>query len=281
MKGPYKNDRDERRETRSMIRLVVSDIDGTLLPDGTDRINPEIYEIIRELKKKDIIFVAASGRQYASMRYVFAPVADDIIFIAENGSNVICRGYTMFSSLMDQTVAEELVQSLRRWEGGHVMLSTPEAIWIESEDPRFVSLLKDSYHNHVRITEDLMPLCSGTNKISLYYTDGGIDAISDEIRARFAGRLNVAVAGDIWVDCMNVSVDKGNALETIQNTMKIGTDETIAFGDNCNDIGMLARAGESYAVQNAHPRLKEAAKYIAPSYEEDGVLQVLRERLLT
>lgn len=263
-----------------MIRLVVSDIDGTLLPDGTDRINPEIYEIIRELKKKDIIFVAASGRQYASMRYVFAPVADDIIFIAENGSIVMCRGYTMFCSLLEQPLAEEMVRSLRRWEGGHVMLSTPEAIWVESEDPRFVSLLRDSYHNHIRIAEDLMPLCSRTNKISLYYTGGGIDAVSDKIRAQFASRLNVAVAGDIWIDCMNASVDKGNALETIQNTMRIGADETIAFGDNCNDIGMLARAAESYAVQNAHPRLKAAAKYLAPSYEEDGVLRVLRRRLL-
>lgn len=263
-----------------MIKLVVSDIDGTLLPDGTDRINAELYDIIRELKKKDIIFVAASGRQYASMRYVFEPVADDIIFISENGSIVICRGYTMFRSLLDRALAEELVQSLRRREGGHVMLSTPEAICIESEEPGFVSLLRDSYHNHIRIVEDLIPLCGETNKISLYYTGGGIDRISDEIRAQFEGRLNVAVAGNIWVDCMNSSVDKGGALRSIQETMKIGTEETMAFGDNCNDIGMLARAQESYAVQNAHPKLKEAARYIAPSYEEDGVLRVLRRRLL-
>ncbi len=263
-----------------MIKMVVSDIDGTLLPDGTDRINPEIYEIIRELKKKDIIFAAASGRQYASMRYVFAPVADDIIFIAENGSIVMCRERTMFSSLMDETLARELVEYLRGWEGGHVMLSTPEAIWVETEDPDYLSLLRDSYHNDIRVVDDLMPFCSRTNKISLYYTGGGIDVAAAQIREKFGDRLNIAVAGDIWVDCMNRSVDKGSALAKIQELMRIRAEETMAFGDNCNDIGMIVRAGEGYAVENAHPQLKEAAKHVAPSYKEDGVLQVIREQLL-
>lgn len=263
-----------------MIKMVVSDIDGTLLPDGTDRINPEIYGIIRELKKKDIIFTAASGRQYASMRYVFEPVADDIIFIAENGSNVMQHERCMFNSQMDPALAEELIRYLRRWETGHAMLSTAEEICIETEDPVFVSLLTDSYHNKIRIVDDLLSLCDQTSKISLYYTGGGIDAIDAEIRAKFGQRLNIAVAGDIWVDCMNDSVDKGSALAELQGNLGIGIDETMAFGDNCNDIGLLSRAKESYAVQNAHPKLKAAAKYVAPSYREDGVLKVIRERLL-
>ena len=61
-----------------MIKLVVSDVDGTLVPDGTFDINPEIYDVIRELKNRGITFVAGSGRQYASLRRLFAPVADDI-----------------------------------------------------------------------------------------------------------------------------------------------------------------------------------------------------------
>ena len=48
-----------------MIKLIASDIDGTLLPEGTDRINPEIYEVIRKLKEKDILFAAASGRHFS------------------------------------------------------------------------------------------------------------------------------------------------------------------------------------------------------------------------
>lgn len=263
-----------------MIRLVVSDIDGTLVPEGMDRINPELYEIIRELKKRDIIFVAASGRQYASMRHVFEPVADDIIFIAENGSIVVRGGQTLSSRLIDRAIAEELVCYLRGWEGGHVMLSTPESIWIETKDEVFVSLLRDSYRMQFQIVDDLIPLCSRTNKITLYHTGGTIDAVCQEVCGRFGDRLNVMVAGDIWVDCMSLESDKGSALASLQKTMGIAPGETMAFGDNCNDIGMIECAGESYAVRNAHPDLKKAARYEAPSYTEDGVLRVIRERLL-
>ena len=69
-----------------MIKLVVTDIDGTLLPEGTDHLNPELFEVIRALKENGIQFAVGSGRQYMSMRYLFQPVLDDVIFIAENGT---------------------------------------------------------------------------------------------------------------------------------------------------------------------------------------------------
>ena len=47
-----------------MIKLIASDIDGTLLPEGTAQINPEIFQVIRKLKEKEILFAAASGRHY-------------------------------------------------------------------------------------------------------------------------------------------------------------------------------------------------------------------------
>ena len=57
---------------------------------------------------------------------------------------------------------------------------------------------------------------------------------------------------------------------------KISPDETLAFGDNINDIEMLKRASHSFAVENAREEVKEVANFIAPSYKEDGVLQVLK-----
>ena len=71
-----------------MIKLVASDVDGTLVPDGTFEINPEIYDVIKALKEKNITFVAASGRQYASLKKLFAPVADQILYIPDNGGFV-------------------------------------------------------------------------------------------------------------------------------------------------------------------------------------------------
>ena len=69
-----------------MIKLVASDLDGTLLLNGAQQLPEEIFPLIRELKKLGILFVAASGRQYPNMRRLFDPVADEMAFICENGA---------------------------------------------------------------------------------------------------------------------------------------------------------------------------------------------------
>ena len=71
-----------------MIKLIASDVDGTLIEDSTPDLYQEMAEAIRELKKKGILFCAASGRQYPSLRNVFREVADDIAYIAENGAHI-------------------------------------------------------------------------------------------------------------------------------------------------------------------------------------------------
>ena len=75
-----------------MIKLIASDLDGTLLKEGSMDINPEIYDIIRKLKAKGIVFAAVSGREYDSIERVFAPVKDDIYFIAGNGGIISYQG---------------------------------------------------------------------------------------------------------------------------------------------------------------------------------------------
>ena len=69
-----------------MIKLVVSDIDGTLLPDGGHDMNPELYEVILKLRKAGMQFAAASGRQWASIEQVFDPIKEKIFYLSDNGA---------------------------------------------------------------------------------------------------------------------------------------------------------------------------------------------------
>ena len=86
-----------------MIKMVASDVDGTLVPDGTFEINPEIFDVIKKLAEREITFVAASGRQYASLRKLFAPVADRILYIPDNGGFVRgSKGETWLKRPMDK-----------------------------------------------------------------------------------------------------------------------------------------------------------------------------------
>lgn len=262
-----------------MIKLVVSDIDGTLLPEGTDKINPEMYDVIRELQAKGITFVAASGRQYASIRYVFGPVADELYYISENGSNVMYHGKNISTEYMDPDLSEELIHYLLSLEGCGIILSTPEMLYVEKGQEELLKLMIEGYHDDVTAVDSLIPYCRHTNKVALY-CGKGVDHLEKPIMERFSSRLNTARAGAIWIDFMKLGTDKGNALKELQKQLGITPEETMAFGDNCNDIGMLKCAGESYAVANAHPQLKEAAKYITYAHDEDGVIRTIREKLL-
>ena len=67
------------------IRLICSDIDGTLLQYGKKELEGEIFEQIWELHRRGILFCPAFGRQYTSLRKLFAPVADCCVFLCENG----------------------------------------------------------------------------------------------------------------------------------------------------------------------------------------------------
>ena len=71
-----------------MIKLIASDIDGTLVKDGTLAIDREYMEVIERLIDKGIVFVACSGRQYRSERKLFAPVADRLLYISDGGTVV-------------------------------------------------------------------------------------------------------------------------------------------------------------------------------------------------
>ena len=69
-----------------MVKLIASDLDGTLLKNGAQELNTTVFQQILALRENGIYFVAASGRQYENLRRLFAPVKDDISYIAENGS---------------------------------------------------------------------------------------------------------------------------------------------------------------------------------------------------
>ncbi|MCI8599290.1 MAG: HAD family phosphatase [Lachnospiraceae bacterium] len=261
-----------------MIKLIASDIDGTLLPEGTDQINPEIFEVIRKLKEKGIIFAAASGRHCTSMYRLFESVKNDIIFITESGAYVNCRGYDMLQHVIDRKIMEEWVKEVRQIPGTSFTLDTKECLYTESKDEEFLELIRDGYKSTVRSVDNVLELEPTISKMAIYRkTD--IKKVAETMIPRWEGRMHCALAGDIWVDFMNKEANKGNAIRSIQETLGISPEETMVFGDNHNDLEMMESAAESYAVGNAAEAVKQAAKYVTDTNVNDGVLKVMKKLL--
>ena len=95
-----------------MIKLVASDLDGTLLFKGAQSLPEEIFPLIRQLKKMGILFVAASGRQYANMKKMFRPVVDDMAFISENGGLAVYNEKVLYQDSFEQELVREIAESI-------------------------------------------------------------------------------------------------------------------------------------------------------------------------
>ena len=89
-----------------MIKLIVSDIDGTLLPYGSAALDEKLFELILRLRERGVIFCPASGRQYHSLRALFAPVCDELTYLCENGAIVYGPGPEDKAAVLGKTVMD-------------------------------------------------------------------------------------------------------------------------------------------------------------------------------
>ena len=86
-----------------MVKLIASDIDGTLMSYGETSLPPALFGLIRRLRAAGVLFCPASGRQYHSLRQLFAPVADEVCFLCENGAVVFGPGTEETAPVLSKT----------------------------------------------------------------------------------------------------------------------------------------------------------------------------------
>lgn len=263
-----------------MIRLIATDIDGTLVKESTPEIYPEILDAIREWTDRGGYFCVASGRQYYSIRHMFEQVSDRIIYLAENGAHVRYRDDDILVQKMRRDYVEQIMAQLRGYyDECDVVVSSTEGSLIESRNEEFIKLIAEGYRNKYRVVEDVLAVPGDIIKIAIRH-EGSIRDLGEKVLIpQWQDKVKACMAGEDWVDFMDASVDKGNALRVVQEYLGVTREQTMAFGDNDNDIGLIAAAEESYAVENARDSVKSKAKHVCPSYHEKGVYQVI-EKLL-
>lgn len=261
-----------------MIKLIISDVDGTLVPDGSSELNPQFHQTILRLREQGIQFAIASGRPWASVEHIFAPVKKKIFYIANNGAYVGCCGRSLYVYNMEPDMVRRIVRKVRQYPDLEMVYAGVDGDYIESTDEDLRNWLIDSYKYNLTRVDDLLELEVPCVKISIYKPEG-IEAATKDIYEEFKDELKVACAGDMWMDCMARGVNKGKAIKTIQESLEITPRETMAFGDQLNDIEMMDRAYYSFAVANARDEVKKAARFQADSNENHGVLKILNHLL--
>lgn len=261
------------------IKMIASDVDGTLLVEGTSTLNPEFFEVIHELRKRGIIFVVASGRQFISVRNVFAPVEDEIYFIADNGAHILKGKETIFCETMPRDVVENIVAYVRTLPDAFMLFSTPGHAFTDCKNQEFIRKNEEGYQVKLVQTEDILTVTEPVMKIAVCCENMDAVDMAAPAMEMFGEVASVTASGAHWVDFMALGMNKGRALKKLQEMFQISALQTMAFGDNSNDVLLLQAAGESYAVANAREEAKRAAGQILSEAGPDAVMHMIQKRV--
>lgn len=263
------------------IKLVCSDVDGTLVEEGKGNLNPEYYEQIRRLKAKGIRFVVISGRSYESARPLFEPVLEDVLFINDNGAVIHYRDEVMRSHTFTGQLVQEIVKDMEARPGCATYVSALTGSYAWKENQSFCELLRRDFQLEVkeieRMPEDI-PSDASVMSFGLYHPKDAVQAAGEAFIQKWNAHPEVEVvsAGKMWLNLCQRGIHKGSALAEVMAQYGISKEQVIAFGDNMNDYGMLSLIPASVAIGNARSEIKEICRYVADTNVNDGVLQILR-----
>ncbi|QAY69455.1 Cof-type HAD-IIB family hydrolase [Xylanimonas protaetiae] len=268
------------------VRLVVADMDGTLL-DSHGRVPAGFWPLLDLMRERGIAFAPASGRQYATLARTFAGHLDGMCVIAENGTFVVRDGVELSAAPLSPQAAADVVRRVRDVvaagrDAGIVVCGKRTAYVDRTDDAFWTEAAR--YYTALEAVPDLAPVASleavddEILKVAVFDFDDVGPAVAPAL-APLRATEQVVVSGRNWVDVMAAGVTKGAAVERLQAELGVTREQTVAFGDYLNDVEMLDAAAWSFAMADAHPQVLARARHVAPPAAEHGVVQVL-ERLL-
>ncbi|MEZ7898550.1 MAG: HAD hydrolase family protein [Flaviflexus sp.] len=166
----------------------------------------------------------------------------------------------------------EIIRSIDYRDAG-VVIGGAHGAYAERKDAPFVERIR-TYNRDLRLVDDLTEVDDDMLKMAIFDFDGVSQRIVDDLSV-LPSTAQVVISGEYWIDIMSAAGNKGKAVTDLQKALGVTPEQTVIFGDYLNDLEMMDRGTLSFAMENAHPTIKETARYIAPANTKYGVLSVL------
>ena len=270
------------------IRLIVSDIDHTILP-ANQIISPATFNAVRDCRARGVEFVIASGRWYPAARKVAVDqlvIEDGYMIICNGGAVVRSDGTPLAEWRLSGAQAQQIYELLKAEK---VMMNAyaPDAIYrVRGQYLTCFRLPETSYYarnqTYSVVDDDWQGfeerIRRGPYKIEAYTDDTEllvelrrkVEALGFQANSAFPFNLEIMAPG----------AGKGMATRWMTEHMGLKREQVMGFGDYTNDLPMLQNVGWPVAVDNAIDEVKRACRIIAPSCEDDGVAQTINKYVL-
>ncbi len=262
-----------------MIKLIASDLDGTLL-DDKKRLPKDFFEVLDELNERGIHFAVSSGRTFGAVGHLFPEgYREKMDFICDNGACLLLGGKLKKVYALERGVFEALIAACEEIGDMRILVCAESGTYHLSYDSEFDAEVAKFYKNHI-ITTDLRSIDETIYKIAVCDRRGTMEHGKPALDGIFGDKLNVQASGEVWMDVMASGINKGAALTGLRETLGIAREETMAFGDYFNDVEMLNAAGWSFCMENGHEDVKKLCRYVAESNNNSGVTKAIRKYAL-
>lgn len=270
------------------IKLIVMDMDGTLLDDDHATIPQRNIDVLRAASKQGVKLALASGRTWSLLVGAQEQLGCLDYALLANGAAVwdVAAGKSIYENSIPNDLALAITEVLHR-EGlafevycdgqGYVCASDRERILRDCLSPAFTQF----FDAHTIYSETIAQALAGRRAEKfdvLYVPDEKRPAVVAEVEALGPVALTQALRYNMEFNA--VGINKGVALQFLAGHLGLNADEVMAFGDAANDVEMLSWAGWSFAMANAIDEAKAAAKYLTGRNSDAGVAQAVEKYVL-
>ncbi|WP_273476948.1 Cof-type HAD-IIB family hydrolase [Faecalicoccus acidiformans] len=284
-----------------MIKAIVMDMDGTLL-DPSNKIMPKTKSALIQLQKKGIQLILASGRSYTRLM----PYAMELMMDKHRGWLLEVDGVAVYDlSKMERTILRRMTmeevqmvfsdlvhrncESMACFDDGvydffpDEIRQIKKTIRIKENLPEdfpwtggpwgWLADMRDGYPN-IRYITHVSEISPPINKIQLMQEEQEIQFLYQALTEKFLD-FNVFRTAPRQLEILPKGVSKGETLEKIMEREGWTKDEVLAFGDGENDVSLFDVVENSFAMGQAKAYVKERAKYVTASNNQEGIWQAL------
>ncbi|WP_279358071.1 Cof-type HAD-IIB family hydrolase [Methylobacterium indicum] len=264
----------------SPIRLVVTDVDGTLVT-GDKRLTPRAVRAVEALRARGIAFTVASSRPPIGLRPLVAPLGLTLPMGAFNGSTVVRPDL----SLVDETLIPEAAArkaAARFAAEGIALWVFAEGAWLLT-DPAgaYTDLERRTLQAEPRVVDDLAPhLGRAAKLVGVSRDHAALAALELRLAEEIGEGAAVHRSQAYYLDVTPPHVDKGHFVARLAGELDIALAQVAVLGDMANDTAMFSRAGLSIAMGNASEAVQRAATHVTGTNEADGFAEAIETYVL-
>ncbi|CZR06217.1 HAD-IIB family hydrolase [Trichococcus ilyis] len=263
-----------------MIKLILTDMDGTFLNSQGD-FNRELFKQVKQLMtEKGVVFAPCTGKQSERVEEIFGEDAADFWILGDSASRIKRNGAVVYESLLANRTGRAILRELEEMQLGHTLIAcTKEAAMIKNDlSPEESAAVRRSYKKVVAV-DDFGAIEADFIKITVRDMQERCVGTAEKLSA-FRDRAHIVASEKAWLDITDLGVHKGSTIARLQELLQITPEETMVFGDGMNDVEMMKSGRYSFAVRNAYPIIKDTAAFITGrTNDEDAVSHTILQLL--